>query len=330
MSRYAESHKSPSGPGDARPTALQIIRDEGLQGNMMDKVFLVTGASSGIGVETGRALANTGATVFLAVRSLEKGQAACETFLEPGRVELLELDTSELTSVRSAAANFLRKSPKLNVLICNAGVMQIPTREETREGFEMQLATNYLGHFLLFDLLKDALLKASTPEFNSRLVNVSSSGHHKSEIVFDDFQLKEPGTYSPWKAYGQSKLAQIYMANYVDRKFGPLGLHALSLMPGGIMTGLQKHVSEEVRRGWDTAPEVQNFLKSPEQGAATTVFAGVSKEWEGKGGKYLEDCQVAAFEPLVETMVGVKPYAYDETKENRLWELTRQTLGLKY
>ncbi|RYC58013.1 hypothetical protein CHU98_g8196 [Xylaria longipes] len=328
MSRYAESHKNPSGAGDARPTALQIIKDEGLEGKLKDKVFLVTGASSGIGTETGRALAATGAKVFLTVRSLEKGHAACASFLEPGRVELLELDTASLASVRSFAANFLQKSPTLNVLVCNAGVMQVPTREETVDGFERQLGTNYLGHYLLFDLLKDALLKASTPEFNSRLVNVSSSGHHMSEVNFDDFQLKKPGAYSPWGAYGQSKLAQIYMANYVDRNFGPRGLHALSLMPGGIMTGLQKYVPEDVKQSWSASQETVNFLKSVEQGAATTVLAAVSKEWEGKGGKYLEDCRVATFEPLVTTLRGVKPYAYDETKENRLWELTRQTLGL--
>ncbi|KAI0467692.1 short chain dehydrogenase [Xylaria cf. heliscus] len=328
MSRYADSHKNPSGAGDARPTALQIIKDEGLEGNLKDKVFLVTGASSGIGIETGRALAATGAKVFLAVRSLDKGRTACASFLKPGHVELLELDTASLTSVRSAAASFLQKSPTLNVLVCNAGVMQVPTREETADGFEMQLGTNYLGHYLLFDLLKDALLKASTPEFNSRLVNVSSSGHHMSEIIFDDLQLKGPDAYSPWGAYGQSKLAQIYMANYVDRNFGPRGLHALSLMPGGIMTGLQKYVPDDVRRGWDESEETQNFLKSTEQGAATTVVAAVSKEWEGKGGKYLEDCMTAPFEPLVTTLKGVKRYAYDEAKENRLWELTRQTLGL--
>ncbi|KAJ8115778.1 hypothetical protein ONZ43_g4591 [Nemania bipapillata] len=328
MSRYAEAHKTPAGPGDARPTAMQIIRDNGLEGNMKDKVFLVTGASSGIGIETGRALAATGGKVFLTVRSLEKGRAACASFLEPGRVELLVLDTSDLSSVRSAAANFLQKSSTLNVLVCNAAVMQVPTREETADGFEMQLATNYLGHYLLFDLLKDTLLKSSTPEFNSRLVNVSSSGHHMSEIIFDDFQLKGPDAYGPWKGYGQSKLAQIYMANYVDRNFGPLGLHALSLMPGGIMTGLQKYVSEEVKASWTTTPEISNFLKSTEQGAATTVLAAVGKEWEGKGGKYLEDCRVALFEPLVETVAGVKPYVYDEEKQNRTWELTRKTLGL--
>ena len=128
---------------------------------MGDKVFLVTGASSGIGIETGRALAATGAKVFLTARDLKKGEAACESFLEPGRVELMELDVSSMKSVRACAAAFLQKSSQLNVLVCNAGVMTIPTREETEDGFEMQLAVNYLGHFLLFWLLKDAIIKSS-------------------------------------------------------------------------------------------------------------------------------------------------------------------------
>ncbi|KAI1169142.1 putative oxidoreductase,short chain dehydrogenase [Nemania serpens] len=327
MSRYAEAHVKTAGPGDARPTALQIIKDEGLEGALQERVFLVTGASSGIGIETGRALAATGAKIFLTVRDLKKGQSACESFLEPGRVELLELDTSNPDSVKACAEAFLKRSPKLNVLVCNAGVMLIPTREETAEGFEMQLATNYLGHFLLFWLLKDAMLEsAKTTGSSSRLVNVSSSGHHASEIVFNDFQLKQE--YGAGKAYGQSKLAQIYMANYVDRNFSPNGIHALSLMPGGIATNLQKHIPAEVKEGWMKDPQILNFGKSLEQGAATTVLAAVGKEWEGKGGKYLEDCQVAASQPLVPGMKGVKDYAYDEVKENKLWELTLKTLSL--
>ncbi|KAI0195468.1 short chain dehydrogenase [Astrocystis sublimbata] len=328
MSRYAATFENTQGPGDARPTALQIIKDEGLEGNMKDKVFFITGASSGIGIETARAFAATGAKVYLGVRNLSKGQTACASFLSPGRVELIEIDTASLASVRQAAAAFLQKSSTLNVLACNAGVMMIPTREETVDGFEKQLGTNYMGHYLLFELLKDAMLKGSTPEFNSRLVNVSSSGHHMSEIVFDDLQLKGADAYSPWGAYGQSKLAQIYMANYVDRNFGPKGLHAYSLMPGGIMTGLQVHVPEDTKAEWTKDESTQKFLKSAEQGAATTVIAAVGKEWEGKGGKYLEDCRVAPFEPLVMTLRGVQPYAYDEAKENRFWELTRKTLGL--
>ncbi|KAI0188396.1 putative oxidoreductase,short chain dehydrogenase [Astrocystis sublimbata] len=327
MSRYAESHVKTAGPGDARPTALQIIKDEGLEGALRDRVFLITGVSSGIGIETGRAIAATGAKVFLTARDLKKGQAACEAFLEPGRVEMLELDTSKLDSVKACAEAFLKKASKLNVLICNAGVMYIPTREETAEGFEMQLATNYLGHFLLFWLLKDAMLEGvNTAGSSSRLVNVASSGHHASEIIFDDFQLKQH--YGASTAYGQSKLAQIYMANYVDRNFGPNGIHATSLMPGGIATNLQKHFSKEVTDKWAADPSILNFMKSPEQGAATTVLAAVGKEWEGKGGKYLEDCQVAAPQPLVPGVKGVKDYAYDETKENKLWELTLKTLSL--
>ncbi|GAW14463.1 hypothetical protein ANO14919_038660 [Xylariales sp. No.14919] len=327
MSRYAESHLKTAGPGDARPTALQIIKDEGLEGTLQDRVFLVTGCSSGIGIETGRALATTGAKVFLAVRDMEKGRAACESFLEPGRVELLRFDSSNLESVKSCAEAFIKKSPRLNVLVCNAAIMNTPTREETAEGFEIQLATNYLGHFLLFWLLKGAMTEAAKSSgCSSRLVNVSSVGHHASEIVFDDFQLKE--TYNPGKAYGQSKLAQIYMANYVDRNFGADGIHALSLMPGGILTGLQKHFPPEVREGWKSNPTIWNFMKNEEQGAATTVLAAVGEEWEGKGGKYLENCQVAMPESSIPGIKGVMDYAYDESKENRLWELTLKTLDL--
>lgn len=193
----------------------------------------------------------------------------------------------------------------------------------------MQLGTNYLGHFLLFWLLKDALLNASTPQFNSRVVNVSSSGHHSSEIIFDDLNLIKEGSYEGSAAYGQSKLAQIYQANYIDRNFGPKGLHALSLMPGGIRTNLQKHFDADVVKSWDTNEAVSNFMKSPEQGAATTIVAAVSKEWEGRGGKYLEDCREALFEPFGFNFTGVKDYAYDVAKEDRLWKLTLELLGLE-
>ncbi|KAI2621573.1 short chain dehydrogenase [Xylaria nigripes] len=329
MSRYAKVHAERSGPGDARPTALQIIKDEGREGNMTDKVFLVTGASSGIGIETGRAFAATGAKVYLAVRNLEKGRAACQSFLEPGRVELIELDVSKLQSVRAAAAAFLQKSSKLNVLVCNAGIMTVPTREVSDDGFEMQLATNHLGHFLLFWLLKDTMIKSSTPEFQSRLVNVSSTGHHASEIVWDDFNLEKEGAYDPIVAYGQSKLAQIYHANYVDRHFGPKGLHALSLMPGGIVeTGLTKYTPKEMVDGFRQHPVLSMWTKSPEQGAATTVLAAVGREWEGKGGKFLEDCDVSKPEPYMPNLMGVKDYAYDEAKETKTWELTLKALKL--
>jgi len=126
------------------------------------------------------------------------------------------------------------------------------------------------------------MLKASTATFNSRLINVPSSGHHASEIQLNDFNLAQPGAYNPSKAYGQSKLAQIYIANYVDRHFGPKGLHAWSLMPGDIMSGLQKHIAKRIKEGWKSNASVWNRMKSPEQGAATTVLAAVGREWEGR------------------------------------------------
>ncbi|KAI1827134.1 short chain dehydrogenase [Xylaria intraflava] len=329
MSRYAEAHAHRTGPGDARPTALQIIKDEGREGTMADKVFLLTGASAGIGIETARALAATGAKVYLTVRDLEKGRAACQSFLEPGRVELIELDISKLQSVRAAAATFLQKSSQLNVLVCNAGIMMVPTREETEDGFEMQLATNYLGHFLLFWLLKDALIKSSTPEFQSRLINVSSSGHHASEIVWDDFNLEKDGAYDAAVAYGQSKLAQIYQAAYVDRHFGSQGLHALSLMPGSIIdTSLSKYVPQSMVDHFVQDPFLSKFVKSREQGAATTIIAAVGREWEGKGGEYLENCAVATPEPFLHSLIGIKDFTHDEAKEDKTWKLTLKTLGL--
>ncbi|KAK6208382.1 hypothetical protein LQW54_006863 [Pestalotiopsis sp. IQ-011] len=328
MSRYADSHKKPNGPGDARPTAMQIVEDEGRLGIMKDKVVLMTGASSGIGIETARAMAATDAKVFLAVRSIEKAQQTCASFLKPGRVELLECDTSSLSSARDAAATFLAKSPVLNILICNAGIMMVPQREESVDGFETQLATNYLGHFLLFWLLRDAMIKGSTPDFNSRLVHVSSSGHHRSDIQFDDFNLEQNGAYDPSKAYGQSKLAQIYMANYVNRVYGPRGIHALSVMPGGILTNLQRHLSDSAKASWTENEQLMRWMKSPEQGAATTVLAAVGHEWEGRGGKYLEDCGVASSLPLIPGVRGVSDYAYDQCKEDKLFEMTLDLLKL--
>lgn len=265
------------------------------------------------------------------VRSVARARQSCASFLEGNedRIDVVECDFSSLASVRSAAAAVLARTSLVHVLVCNAAVMMIPEREESADGHEMQLATNYLGHFVLFWALRDAMLTASTPAFNSRLVNVASSGHHASEIEFEDLQLRGEGVYTPSKAYGQSKLAQIYMSNYIDRTYGPKGLHALSLMPGGILTNLQQHIPSETKAQWAQDENVMNFIKSLEQGAATTILAALGREWEGKGGKYLEDCRVARFEPLIPGSAGVKEYAYDQEKEERLWAVTKDLLGLK-
>ncbi|KAJ5337130.1 NAD(P)-binding protein [Penicillium brevicompactum] len=237
---------------------------------MNDKVFLLTGSSGGIGIETGRALAATEGKVYLGVRDLVKGEQALKEILEPGHVELLELD-----------------------VVNNAGIMACP-EVKTANGFESQFAINYLGHFLLYNLLEQTLLSSYTTEFQSRVVNVSSAGHRMSSVVLDNINLD--GEYEAWKAYGNAKTACIWMTNEIERRHGSKGLHGLSLMPGGIFTGLQRHVDPETLKQWGSSEPVlggQKYGKSPAQGAATTMTAAFGKEWKGKGGVYLEDCQEA-------------------------------------
>jgi NAD(P)-dependent dehydrogenase (short-subunit alcohol dehydrogenase family) len=326
--RYVDAHKYPQGPDDARPSALQIVKDEGLEGKMTDKVFIVTGASSGIGIETGRALAATGGKVFLGVRNVKKGEDACKAYLEPGRVELLEMDLESLDSVRAAAKNFLSKSTKLNVIVNNAGVMATP-QGKTKDGFETQFGTNHLAHFLFFNLLKDTLIASSTPEFNSRVVCVSSSGHRGGGVHFDDYGL-EKGEYNPWVSYSQSKTANIYMASEIENRYGSQGLHGISLHPGGIWTPLQKHMSEERLKAMKSAPGVDKIIKSPAQGAATSIYAAIGKEWEGKGRIFLEDCAQPG--PLVDyndySQAGYAAHAFDKEKEAKLWEDSLKMVGL--
>lgn len=159
----------------------------------LDKVFLITGCSSGLGVETAKALATTGATLYLTARNVPAAETALASILKPGKVELIEMDLSSLAGIRAGAEQFLARSKQLNVLICNAGVMAIPNLTATVDGFETQFGVNHLAHFLLFQLLKDTLLASSSFEFSSRVVAVSSSGHRGGGIRVNDYNyVKRP------------------------------------------------------------------------------------------------------------------------------------------
>ncbi|KAL8705625.1 MAG: hypothetical protein Q9201_001262 [Fulgogasparrea decipioides] len=328
-SRYAAAHANPAGPGDARPTALDIVKDEGLEGKLSDKVVLITGCSSGIGIETAKAMAATGAKVFCTARDLRKGESALADILKPGQVELVKMDLNSLDSVRSAAKDVLSKTQTLNIVINNAGIMATPSLVKTADGFESQFGTNHLVHFLLFQLLKPTLLASSTPAMNSRVVDLSSSGHRAGPVQIGNYNF-ERGNYSPWAAYGSSKTANIYMANEIERRYGSKGLHGLSVMPGGIRTGLQEHVSDTVKASWDVDEVVRNYMKSPEQGASTSVYAALSQEWEGKGGRYLEDCAEAppAAPKGGATAVGHAPHAYNEKDARQLWADSCKMVGV--
>jgi NAD(P)-dependent dehydrogenase (short-subunit alcohol dehydrogenase family) len=296
VSKYNAAYNDPQGPGDARVTALQVVQDEAMINALSDKVFLITGCSSGIGVETARALHATGGRIFVTARDVARTEKVLADLISQGRTTVIQMDLLSLSSVRKGAEEFLEKSAgKLNVLVCNAGIMAVPEVVKSEDGYESQFATNHLAHFLLFKTVQESLLASSTKEFNSRVVMVSSSGHRTpGGIRFGNYNFEEEKgeAYSPWAGYGQAKTANIYMANYIDRHFGPKGLHATSLMPGGIMTPLQKHISKDMMAQWAKDEKIVKSVVSEEQGAATTVWAAIGKEWEGHGGKFLEEVQV--------------------------------------
>ena len=304
---------TPHGP---RTTADEVVAGHDLSGRRA----VVTGGASGIGIETARSLARAGAEVTVAVRDLDVGRAAAVDIAEdtgtPVRVE--RLDLVDLGSVRDFAAAW--RGP-LHLLVNNAGIMAVPDLRRTAQGWESQFATNHLGHFALALGLHGALVEAG----GARIVSVSSSGHHASPVVFEDINF-EHRAYDPWSAYGQSKTANALFAVEATRLWSGEGIHANSLMPGGIMTNLQKYVPEEVRAQWATVPT----LKTPQQGAATTLVAAVAPEFEGIGGRYLEDGTEAV--PIADDAAvepgsgGVRRWALDPEAARRLWEVSTRLL----
>ena len=226
--------------------------------------------------ETARALHRTGATLYLTVRDVKKGEEVVADIKKSNAAEstspihLLRVELDSLESVRAGAKEFVSKSNKLNILINNAGecdqigasndvacaashlaafspvcagVMACP-QSKTKDGFETQIGVNHFAHFLLFELLKSTLLASSSPAFASRVVNVASSGHRFSCVLLDDLNFAST-PYNQWAAYGSSKCANVWMANGIERRYGAHGLHAHSLMPGGIATPLQRHCDAE-------------------------------------------------------------------------------------
>lgn len=322
MSRYAAVHADPQGPGDARPTAIQIIHDEGVESTLNGKVIVITGTSAGIGIETARALALTGATLFLTARDLTKARRALGDILHSDNVHLIELDLNSFDSVRAGAAAILSKTDKINVLINNAGIMAVPDLSYTQDGHELQFGTNHLAHFLLFQLLKPALLAASTPTFHSRVVALSSAAHKRNGISDSDDYNFQKGGYNGQLSYDRSKTANVYMANEIERRYGGQGLHATSVHPGVILTDIARYLDEAAISAILDRDGMRKAMKSIEQGAATTVWAAIGKEWEGTGGKYLQDCRVGVDGDIV-------PHTYNPEAEARLWRDSLKLVGVE-
>lgn len=288
--------------------------------DLRGRTAVVTGGYSGVGLAVTRALAAAGAEVVVPAR---RPELAREGLSGIDRVEVDELDLADLDSVARFADTFLGSGRPVDVLVNAAGVM-VPPETRVGPGWELQWATNHLGHFALTNHLWPALVAHG----GARVVQFSSAGHQVSDIHWDDVDLAD---YDPWQGYGQSKTAGVLFALELDRLGADHGVRAFSVHPGNVRTNGQRHLSpaEWVELGWvsDTGRDLLEW-KSPEQGAATAVWAATSPRLSGRGGLYLEDCDVAELAHPSRPGRGVAAYAVDPASASRLWALSAASTGV--
>ncbi|HKN54412.1 MAG TPA: SDR family NAD(P)-dependent oxidoreductase [Amycolatopsis sp.] len=309
-------HKIGSGFG-ATSTAAEVLAGIDLTG----KLAVVTGGYSGIGLETTRALAAAGAHVVVPAR---RRAVAAEALAGLENVSQDELDLADPDSVRGFAERFLATGRGIDIFIGSAAIMAARSAL-VGSGWESMFATNHLGHF--------ALVNRLWPAFHpgSRVVAVSSRGHHYSGIRWDDLNFARG--YEKWAAYGQSKTANVLFAVQLDELARDKGIRAFSLHPGRIFTNLTRNLSKEEMIGHgliNEAGEPVGQDKTPEQGAATQVWAATSPQLDGMGGVYLEDCDIAEPAPADGTRAGVRDYAIDPEQAARLWTLSAELTGVDF
>jgi NAD(P)-dependent dehydrogenase (short-subunit alcohol dehydrogenase family) len=291
-------------------TAADVVAGIDLSG----KTAIVTGGASGIGVETARALAAAGASVTIAARDAEAGNRVADDI--GGDVVVVPLDLLDRDSIDAFIDSW---DGPLHILVNNAGVMALADLQLTPEGWETQFATNHLGHFALTLGLHESLADAG----EARVVSVSSAGHLRSPVVFDDIHYAFRA-YDPWSAYGQSKTANVLLAVEITRRWADDGITANALMPGAIMTNLQRHITQEQLEALRAGSQLR--FKTSEQGAATSVLLASSPQLEGIGGRYFEDCNEAPTVTRREGSFGVAPYALDPANAKRLWDVSTEML----
>jgi NAD(P)-dependent dehydrogenase (short-subunit alcohol dehydrogenase family) len=312
---------------DKSSTTDQVLDGIDLAG----KVAVVTGASGGLGAETARALAARGAAVTLAARDVAKAEHAAESIrgAHPGaRLAVHPLVLDRPDSVRAFAKAWLAENRALHLLLNNAGVMACPLAR-TSEGWEMQFATNHLGHFLLTALLAPAL-RAGAP---ARVANTSSGGHRFSPVVFEDIHF-ERRPYDKWSAYGQSKTANVLHAVELDRRLAGHGVRAFGVHPGMIVTELGRHltpadIQQLQSRASERASAGMPSWKTAPQGAATQCWAVTAPELDGRGGLYLEDCQISGTTPPPGSL-GAEAWALDPDAARRLWVVSEEAVGERF
>ena len=314
------SHQEPvNSPFGYRSTAGEVIDGIDLSG----RCVVVTGGYSGIGTETVRAIAAAGAQVIVGARRTGQAHDALD-----GDIAILPLDLADPASIDAFAEAVAGRTDTIDILINNAAIMASPLARDAR-GYEMQFATNHLGHFQLTARLWSLLLAGG----GARVVALSSIGHRLHGLDLDDPNF-ERRDYDKWLAYGQAKSANALFALQLDKLGESRGVRAFAVHPGGIATPLQRHLTMEEQRamGWyDEDGNVHEAFKSTEEGAATTVWCAVSPLLEGKGGVYCEDCEVAvAADPEKPRAGGYYPHIRDQDLAGKLWTKSEAMTGVSF
>jgi NAD(P)-dependent dehydrogenase (short-subunit alcohol dehydrogenase family) len=324
---------------DATSTTSDVIKGLDLNG----KTAIVTGGDGGLGLEITKALSKAGATVIVPARDTEKAKSNLQGI---ANVEVEPMNLTEPASITSFAGKFLASGRPLHMLINNAGIMWTPLQRDNR-GYEAQFSTNHLGHFQLTAKLWEALKKTE----GARVVTVSSSAHHYSPVLFDDvnYQTRE---YNKFEAYGQSKTANVLFTVELDNRASQFGVRAYTLHPGLILeTNLGRHLTFEdfITLGVvnaDGTPNkeaqaaMQKMSKTKEQGAATTVWAATGPQLQNMGGVYLQDVEVAGYNPGAYDnsagksnpggTFGVAPFALEPDAAQKLWVLSEELTDTKF
>jgi len=315
-------------------TATEALAGRNLKG----KIAIVTGGYSGIGTETTRVLANAGATVIVPVRTPEKAK---ETMKGIPNVELEPMDLGDPKTIDAFAKKFVDSGRPLHMLINSAGIMATPLTRDAR-GYESQFATNHLGHFQLTARLWPALKSAN----GARVVSVSSRGHQRAGVDFDDPNF-ERRAYEKWAAYGQSKTANVLFAVALDQRGQVNHVRAFGVHPGGIDTDLARHLTDEDFKAMGIDRSTGTFrgvaganterpanamrFKSVPQGASTQVWCATSAQLDGMGGVYCEDTDISSpIAAAANGTTGVKPWAIDPELAERLWTLSEKLTGVTF